>query len=97
MASTTSLAAGLTGVSNLASSVGNAAQDSVNNTTEDSSDTPLADAALGFLEVDVLGFGSQASQSEPRSADDAPLGQPDNNGDSDASASGTKEKEQENQ
>jgi len=97
VASTTSLAAGLTGVSNLASSVGTSAEDSVSNTTKESSDTPLADAALGFLEVDVLGFGSQASQSEPGSADDAQSGQPDNNGDSGASTFGTKEKERENQ
>jgi filamentous hemagglutinin family protein len=54
------LAAGLSGVSSLASASSKSAQDSAaGNTGKENADTPLSDAALSFLEVEVLGFGAE--------------------------------------
>jgi hypothetical protein len=54
-------AAALTGVSAVASSATNAAEDTVNPSREaQQSSTPLADQALGFLDVFVTGFGEDA-------------------------------------
>jgi FlaG/FlaF family flagellin (archaellin) len=50
-------AAALTGVSAVASSATNAAQDTVTAGRQQESSTPLADEALGFLDVFVTGFG----------------------------------------
>jgi hypothetical protein len=51
-------AAALTGVSAVASSASNAAQDTVAASRgEQASATPLADQALGFLDVFITGFG----------------------------------------
>ena len=53
------LAAGLTGVSNMASDASKSAQENLASTTDkEAGDSPLADAALSFLEVEVLGFGN---------------------------------------
>ena len=58
VASVGNLGAGLGGVSSLAGASSKSAQDSMaGNSGKENSDTPLADAALSFLEVDVLGFG----------------------------------------
>lgn len=55
VASTGSMAAGLTGVSNLAASVTNAVDSSTN--MGDDANKTLANAALGILSIDFLGFG----------------------------------------
>jgi filamentous hemagglutinin family protein len=52
-----SLMAGLTGVGSLSSEAGSASEDAVSDAGK-GSDTPIADAALSFLEVDILGFGA---------------------------------------
>jgi filamentous hemagglutinin len=56
VAATGSVAAGLTGVSNLAASVTNAVASSTN-IGKDSSDSLAEKSALGMLMVDILGFG----------------------------------------
>jgi hypothetical protein len=54
------MAAALTGVSAVASSATSAAEDTVGATRQaQESSTPLADSALGFLEVFVTGFGEE--------------------------------------
>jgi len=55
VAPTGSIAAGLTGVSNLAASVTNAVDSSTN--MGDDANKTLANAALGILSIDFLGFG----------------------------------------
>jgi hypothetical protein len=52
-------AAALTGVSAVASSASNAAADTVGPSRQAQSETPLADQALGFLDVFVTGFGEE--------------------------------------
>ena len=56
-ASTVSLAAGLTGVSNLAGSVSQIAQQSLNTLSQGGGNAPGGPGALSFLTVQFLGFG----------------------------------------
>lgn len=69
------LAAGLTGVSSLASDAGKSAQEDLASATDkDAGDSPLADAALSFLEVEVLGFGNGIlPATETQESNDEPL------------------------
>jgi filamentous hemagglutinin family protein len=65
-------AAALTGVSAVASSASNAAADTVGPSREaEQTETPLADQALGFLDVFITGFGDpdQASDEEDENED----------------------------
>jgi len=64
VADTGSLAAGLTGVSNLSSNVSNTEGSLSNIDQGGASDSPLADDALSFLEVEVLGLGDENDKSE---------------------------------
>ncbi|MDT8383295.1 MAG: filamentous hemagglutinin family protein [Gammaproteobacteria bacterium] len=73
------LDAGLSGDSSLASNAGKSAEENLASATEkDAGDSPLADAALSFLEVEVLGFGNgilpttetQDTSGEPSEKDD---------------------------
>jgi hypothetical protein len=58
VASTGSMAAGLTGASNLSSGVSQMAESAVNNdVAKDSASKALAKAVLGILSVEILGFG----------------------------------------
>lgn len=70
VADTGGLAAGLTGVSNLASSASKAAENSVASSTDSAapSATPLADSALSFLEVEVIGYGDESEDAQKTEA-----------------------------
>ncbi len=57
VASTTSVAAGLTGVSNLSAGVSQMAEASVGRETSEDKKSALAKAILGILSVELLGFG----------------------------------------
>jgi hypothetical protein len=57
-------AAALTGVSAVASSATNAAEDTVGPSRAEETATPLADQALGFLDVFVTGFGDGSTPQE---------------------------------
>lgn len=72
VADTGSLAAGLTGVGNVAQSVGKEAADAVSdaNPPAENSTTPLSDAALTFLEVEVLGYGECDKEGKPPDGQD---------------------------
>jgi hypothetical protein len=52
------LMAGLSGVSNLGNEANNAGEEAVSDSAGNGSDTPLADAAISFLEIEILGFGA---------------------------------------
>jgi hypothetical protein len=67
VADTGSMAAGLTGVSNVASAATKSSEESMGGgaaSAEDSSATPLADAAFAVLDVVVLGFGEENKAEE---------------------------------
>lgn len=65
IADTGALAAGLSGLGDAASAVTKGVEDTAKAAGEQQgSTTPIADAALHFLEVEVLGFGDEASKQE---------------------------------
>jgi filamentous hemagglutinin family protein len=66
---TQGLAAGLTGVSNVAADAARSAEQSAAETGSAGDNTPLADQALGFLEVFILGFGGDDDEEDRERAD----------------------------
>lgn len=66
VADTGGLGASLGGVSNLASGASNTAEQAMGNLgdAKESSTTPIADSALTFLEVEVLGYGDEVKGDE---------------------------------
>lgn len=66
VADTGGLGASLGGVSNLASGASNTAEQAMGNLRDakESSTTPIADSALTFLEVEVLGYGDEVKGDE---------------------------------
>jgi hypothetical protein len=64
IADTGGLAAGLGGLGDAASAATKGVEETAKNAGEQSSSTPVADAALHFLNVEVLGFGDEATKKE---------------------------------
>ncbi len=61
-----SLAAGLTGVSNLSASSSKVAEESTSSIGKTSEEAGFADSPMGFLNIELLGFGGDVTMAAPR-------------------------------